>query len=133
MQQFKVKIISKSAKLIEDEFDKVSVPSSTGEIEILADHKPLISEVKTGLIKLLKGNLTSELIVFKGNLIFHDNLLQIALDEAEIPQQLVKDEIEEAIKLAEKRIASKEINSAELIQLEKKLFYERFKLGYINQ
>jgi ATP synthase F1 epsilon subunit len=130
--KFKVKIISKSRQLIDDEFDKVSIPSATGEMEILADHKPLVSEIKTGEIILHNGGESSRVIIYKGHLIFKDNLLQIAADEAEVPETLIRTEIEAAIKLAESRITDPNINPSELVQLEKKLMYERFKLGYIQ-
>jgi F-type H+-transporting ATPase subunit epsilon len=50
----KLKIITPEKVIYEDEVESVSVPTTSGQIGVFADHMPLVSVLKTGEIRLTK-------------------------------------------------------------------------------
>lgn len=53
----KLKIITPEKVIYEDEIESVSVPTTSGQIGVFADHMPLVSVLKTGEIRVMKpGN-----------------------------------------------------------------------------
>ena len=109
------------------------LPSITGEIEILPEHMPLITELDQGEIRLILDNGEKvDLLVSRGYARISNNKVNLLLDEVDLPDELVKEEIEQAISNAEKMIGSTQLPPSELIQLEKRLRYERFKLTRVQ-
>jgi len=76
-------------------------------------------------VKTISG---AQNIIINGGFIqvTHDEIL-ILVDEGSLPQELVVQEIEDAIKRAEKQISTESLPPTELIRLEKELRYHRFR------
>lgn len=124
----KLKVISSSKKVYEsEEIQEINVPTINGRIGILPGHINLIIPLEIGNIKVKKGDTVEKILLNGGMLQIADNEILILADEANLSDKLVKEEIKEAIKNAEENIATSELDPAELIQLEKKLRYEKFK------
>lgn len=127
-------MINSSRKSTEyPEVRSLFLPSVTGEIEILPEHMPLITELDQGEIRLILDNGEKiDLLVSRGYARISNNKVNLLLDEVDLPDELVKEEIEQAISNAEKMIGSTQLPPSELIQLEKRLRYERFKLTRVQ-
>jgi F-type H+-transporting ATPase subunit epsilon len=111
----------------------IVLPSIKGEIEVLPEHMPLITELELGdvIIELSNGQ-KLDFLISRGYARIANNEVTLLLDEVDLSDELVKEEIEQAIANAEKMIGSTELPPSELIQLEKRLRYERFKLNKSN-
>jgi len=133
MNKLYVMINSSSKSTEYPEVQSLFLPSVTGEIEILPEHMPLITELDQGEIRLIldKGERV-DLLVSRGYARISNNKVNLLLDEVDLPDELVKEEIELAISNAEKMIGSTQLPPSELIQLEKRLRYERFKLTRVQ-
>lgn len=123
-----VKVIASSQKLYEaDDIKEVYAPGEDGELGILPGHINLITTLQIGELKLTKTDGEKDLLILNGGLmqVENDHILILA-DEAALESNLVKEEIEAAIARAEQQMSS-DLDPAELIQLEKRLRYEKFK------
>ena len=59
-KQLSVKIVTPERIVLKDTYDEVVIPTTAGEIGVLARHTPLVSGLKPGEIKLKQdGNVTS--------------------------------------------------------------------------
>lgn len=116
-----------------NEVERILLPGLTGEIEVLPDHMPLITELQQGDIRIFfKDGQDVDFLINRGYARITDNHIDLLLDEAELSKELVEEEIRKAIENAEKKMESPDLPPSELIQLEKKLRYERFKLTRVE-
>lgn len=130
MKTLYVKINSARKSSEYPEVMSLKLPSLTGEIEVLPEHMSLITELDQGeiILELANGE-KLDLLVSRGYARVKDDEVSLLLDEVDLADELVAEEIEQAIANAEKMIANSDLPPAELIQLEKRLRYERFKLN----
>jgi F-type H+-transporting ATPase subunit epsilon len=123
-----------SVKKVEKEaFDitEVLLPTSSGIVKILPEHQSLITKLNVGQI-IIRNNEGEESMLLSGGFAKVDNnSILILADEADLPSNLVAEQILQSIKNAEQKLSEKTLPPTELIQLEKQLMYERFKLGFV--
>lgn len=132
MSNLSVKINSarKSSEYLD--VKSITLPSSQGEIEVLPEHMSLITELNQGKVVLeMDHNQNLDLFVSGGYARVRNNEVNLLLDEVDLADELVEEEIKQAITNAEEMIADSDLPPAELIQLEKRLRYERFKLHQV--
>ncbi len=129
----KLAVISSSKQLYEnDAVDALIVPTTDGEIEILPSHINLVSTLDLGKLMVKSGESTTEIILNGGMIRVNNDDILVLADEANLADELVQEEIAAAIAAAEQKIATSELEPSELIQLEKRLRYERFKQNSVN-
>ena len=105
-KQLKLKIITPEKLILEEIVDQVSLPTTKGEITVLADHIPLITDLTSGdIVALVNGEYVPMAVVggfmeVKKN---EENLTEVAVlaDFAEHVGELSEEKIEEAKKKAE--------------------------------
>lgn len=129
-----VQIISQVNKILETEQVKViTVNTLNGKIQILKNHQNLISIIDTGEVILEKQDGTKQtILVSSGFVDVNNNVITILVDQADVPDNLIADEIEKAIKRAEQSLSTSKLEPTELIVLEKMLRYEKFKQRYVG-
>lgn len=133
MKTLKVKISSAKKSSEYPEVVSITVPSTKGEIEILPEHMPLITELEQGTITIeTQGGKKTTMLSSGGYARVQNDEVGLLLDEVDLAEELVEEEIKQAIANAEKMIANPELPPSELIQLEKRLRYERFKLNKLD-
>lgn len=122
-----LKIISQTNKVFEGEVKSVTVPSSTGEIQILPNHTNLISKLDIGVLKADCIDKEEFVVAVNEGLIqVHKDTILVLVNEASIPKDILKENLEEAIAMAEKKMSAK-LSATEMIILEKQIRYQRFK------
>jgi F-type H+-transporting ATPase subunit epsilon len=105
----------------------VSLPTVNGEIQILRDHIALITVLNQGVIFVKQHDNQRKILISSGFAEVKDNKIVILADDADLPENIVKEELDKAIERAEKEIADSHLTPSELIQLEKQLRFQRFK------
>lgn len=123
----KLTVISSEKILFEGEVDTINAPTISGRVGILSNHVNMVSALDIGEMIVEIKNEKKQFILNGGFIEVKDNEVIVLANEAAIPQEIVKKEIEEAIKRAEEQISSG-LPPQELILLEKQLRYERLKL-----
>ncbi len=127
-----VKIVAPNREILTaDNVDEVYVPTSSGIVGILSDYTNYLATLEIGEVKVRIGKEWQTIIINGGFVQVVNNELMILADDATKPEELVKAEIENAIGNAEQKISGK-LEAQELIRLEKRLRYEKFKSKYVG-
>jgi F-type H+-transporting ATPase subunit epsilon len=118
-------IVTPEKKAFSDEIDSVVVPGAEGELGILKSHAPLVTTLRPGELRYMKGGLETSLAIGTGIVeISHDRvsvLTDMALDAADIDV----DAVEKALERAQKAMTEKDIlpedHAAAMIMMQKSL------------
>ena len=113
MAQLHFEITTPERVVYSDEVDGVTLPTSTGEITVLANHVPLVSQLVPGEVIIKKGNETKHLAVSGGFIeVRKGNRVIVLADTAEHAEEIDVAKAEEARERARKLIG-KELKDAE--------------------
>ena len=66
-------LVTPEKQVVNENVDQVNVPGSEGDLGILQDHAPLITNMRPGPLSYQKGDVTTSLIVSGGYLEVTDN------------------------------------------------------------
>ena len=100
----KFEVVTPERVVLKKEITQVTVPTESGEITVLADHIPLVSILKPGVIEIKSAEDEIEIMSVSGGFIqvMRDKVVILA-DTAEKAEELDEQRIEEAKERAEKR------------------------------
>jgi F-type H+-transporting ATPase subunit epsilon len=70
-------IITRDKKVFEGVITSLTIPGSAGSFQILKDHAPIISTLKSGKVVYVQGTQTNELPIQQGVLSAQDNQITI--------------------------------------------------------
>lgn len=129
-----VRVVSQTKKLFSaDDVDYLTVPSVKGSIQIFAGHYNMVSMLDLGVMEIVsKDKEKTNIILSSGFIEVNNDQITVLADSADLSQELIREQIEAAISRAESQISGP-LPATELIQLEKQLRYERFKLEKFEQ
>lgn len=101
--QLSLKVVTPERIVYEDDVDSVSVMTEMGEVTILPNHVPLVSNLRSGEVRLKKNGEESYLVASTGFLeVRPGNQVVILADTAERVEELELEKIEEAKERARK-------------------------------
>lgn len=101
--QLSLKVVTPERIVYEDTVDSVSLMTEMGEITILPNHVPLVSNLRSGEVRLKKNGEESYLVASTGFLeVRPGNQVVILADTAERVEELELEKIEEAKERARK-------------------------------
>ncbi len=118
-----LEIVTPEKKVVDETVDSVRIPTANGEIGILPNHAPLISILKPGILRFLKGTSTMELVISGGFIEVNANKVSILADIAESSDEVDTDQAKSERETVEKLLGdwkgSEEEFEIELERLEK--------------
>lgn len=123
----RLSIYSSSKKVFEGEVNEISVPTPGGQISILPNHENLISLLELGEAKVTINGNVDNFVLNGGFITVGNDSVTILADEAHMSKELVRSEIEEAIRLAEEKRMSTTLPPSDLVRLERQVRYEKLK------
>lgn len=91
----------------EDGVDEVTAPGSEGEFTVLPHHAPLLTMIKPGIMRVVKGNEEIDLAITGGFLEVRDDRVTVLADAAERADEIDAVEAEESRRRAERALAEK--------------------------
>ena len=103
----KLEIVTPAAKTFSEDVDMVTLTGSDGEMGILPQHMPLMTQLVAGEITAIKGNETIFLAVGDGFVQVTGDRVSILTDMAIRAENIDEAVAEEARKRAEARLAEK--------------------------
>src|SRR5580698_81144 len=103
----KLEIVTPEAKTFSDDVDMVTLTGGEGEMGILPQHMPLMTQLVAGEITAIKGNETIFLAVGDGFVQVTGERVSILTDMAIRAENIDEAAAEEARKRAEERLAQK--------------------------
>ncbi|MCI0336231.1 MAG: F0F1 ATP synthase subunit epsilon [Acidobacteria bacterium] len=102
-----LEVITPERLALREVVDEVVVPGLNGELGILPDHTPLISQLKTGILSYRQGTVRKQLHVSGGFVEVLSDRVSVLSDVAEKPEEIDIGRAERARERAEKRLASR--------------------------
>jgi F-type H+-transporting ATPase subunit epsilon len=116
-----LEIVTPTETVYSKEVDHVVVPTSSGKIDVLPNHVPVIDKLIAGDIKVEKDGTTEYLAVGSGFVEVYAEKVSLLTDQAINVKNTEESEIEEAILRAEKALTdakSSNIDQAKIDKLE---------------
>jgi F-type H+-transporting ATPase subunit epsilon len=92
----------------EDGVDEVVAPGIAGEFTVLPSHAPLLTMIKPGIMRLVKGDEETDLAITGGFLEVRDDRVTILADAAERADEIDTVRAEEARRRAERELEERE-------------------------
>ena len=123
--KIQLEIITPEKLVLREEVDEVVLPGLTGELGVLPDHEPLITQLKTGILSYRQGGSQEKLHVSGGFAEVLGDKVSVLADVAEKPQQIDIARAKAALERAEKQLLGSgetlDAERAELKRNERKL------------
>ncbi len=102
-----LEIITPEKLALRESVDEVVVPGLGGELGILPNHTPLISQLQTGVLTYRAGNDKKQVHVSGGFVEVAPDRVSVLSDVAERPEEIDVERAERAKERAERRLASR--------------------------
>jgi len=103
--KIQLEVVTPEKLLLRESVDEVVLPGLGGELGILPDHTPLISQLQTGLLTYRKGTEKKSLHVSGGFVEVLPDRVSVLADVAEMPEEIDYERAQRARERAEKELA----------------------------
>ena len=121
-----IEIVTPEAKVYEDTIDSVVMPTTSGEIDILPGHIPIVTEVMAGELIVSQSGTRQSLAISKGFAQCVGDKISILAEDAIHIDEIDESAVEEAQKRAENALATMEkMSDEEVAMLETQIAYAR--------
>ena len=124
-----LEIVTPDAKVYSEEVDHVVVPTTSGKIDILPNHVPIIGKLIPGDLKVEKNGTLDFLAVSSGFVEVYSNKVSILTDEALIVSETDDTAIEKAVKRAKEALAEGKKSNLDIAAIQKLEAAARFALA----
>jgi len=124
-----LEIVTPDAKVYSEEVDHVVVPTTSGKIDILPNHVPIIGKLIPGDLKVEKNGSLDYLAVSSGFVEVYSNKVSILTDEALIVSETDDATIEKAVKRAQEALAEGKKSNLDIAAIQKLEAAARFALA----
>jgi F-type H+-transporting ATPase subunit epsilon len=124
-----LEIVTPDAKVYSEEVDHVVVPTTSGKIDILPNHVPIIGKLIPGDLKVEKNGSLDYLAVSSGFVEVYSNKVSILTDEALIVSETDDAAIEKAVKRAQEALAEGKKSNLDMAAIQKLEAAARFALA----
>lgn len=112
-QTFKFELVSPERLLVSDDAESVVVPGADGNFQVFADHAPVVSTLRPGLISVtFPGDKSARYFVKAGLAEITGDRCTILAQDAEDVKDLSKEKIAEEISAAQRQLANAEDDHA---------------------
>ena len=119
--KLQLSVVSQEKKLLSQEVDLVTLPTQTGEITILPDHIPLLSQLQTGELRYMADGQEQSIVISQGIVDKGpDNTITVIVDSATHARDISVQKAEQAIKQAHETM-KQTVNQRELLLAEASL------------
>lgn len=105
-EKINLEVITPEKLVLREVVDEVIVPGLEGELGILPNHTPLISQLKTGVLSYKSGNDKVQMHVSGGFVEVLSDRVSVLSDVAERTDEIDLDRAQRARERAEKRLTS---------------------------
>ena len=108
MSPFRLEVVTAERELYSDDVDQLIAPSRQGQVTILPNHAPLLSQLESGLLEYRVGGEDQALAVTGGFMEVMGNRAVILADSAERAEEIDEARAQAAFDKAEERMASRD-------------------------
>ena len=115
-------IVTPEKLLVSEEVVQVNVPGSEGDLGILYDHAPILTNLRSGQLSYEKEGETIALVVCGVYLEVTDNRVTILAETGELLHEIDRERAERAQAQAEELLGKTDLSEEDFIEAQKKLF-----------
>ena len=124
-----IEIVTPEARVHEDTIESVVMPTTSGEIDILPGHIPIVTEVQAGELIVSKSGTRQSLAISKGFAQCVGDKISILAEDAIHIDEIDESAVEEAQKRAEEALTTMEkMSDEEVAMLETQIAYARVQI-----
>ena len=120
-QKLILSIVTPEKQLVAEEVDQVNAPGSEGDLGILYDHAPILTNLRSGQLSYEKDGETIALVVSGGYLEISENRVTVLAETGEFLHEIDRERAERAHAEAEK-VLLPDLSEEEFVEAQKKLF-----------
>ena len=124
-----LRIVTPMPKVYSEEVDHVVVPTTSGKIDILPNHVPIIGKLIAGDLKVEKNGTLDYLAVSSGFVEVYSNKVSILTDEALRVSETDNSAIHEAVKRAQEALSQGKKSNLDMAAIQKLEAAARFALA----
>lgn len=110
----KLEIVTPEKKVLDADVDSVTIPTASGEAGLLANHAPMISALKPGVLSYSIKGASEKMVVTGGFVEISDNNVSVLTDSAETASEIDVDAAKAAREVAEKELVASASSDIEL-------------------
>jgi F-type H+-transporting ATPase subunit epsilon len=99
-----IEIVTPEARVYSDTIDSVVIPTTTGEIDVLPGHIPLLTQMEHGELRVTKNGHTSRLAVGSGFVEIESDRIHVLAEQAITEEKIDPNAVEAAMKRAEQQL-----------------------------
>lgn len=115
-------VVTPEKQLVAEEVDQVNAPGTEGDLGILYDHAPILTNLRSGQLSYEIDGKTIALVVSGGYLEVTDNRVTVLAETGEFLHEIDRERAERAHTNAEKQLSQTDISEEDFIEAQKKLF-----------
>jgi len=130
-QKLILSIVTPEKQLVAEEVDQVNAPGSEGDLGILYDHAPILTNLRSGQLSYEKDGETIALVVSGGYLEISENRVTVLAETGEFLHEIDRERAERAHAGAEKLLLT-DLSEEEFVEAQKKLFRAIARLENLN-
>lgn len=113
MDKLQLEIVTPERRVLSDAVDGVTLPALNGEMEVLPGHKPLISALKSGVLRYTNGGATERLVVSGGFVEVNGERVSVLAEMAEKASEVDAARARQEREQAERKLSAPSDNVAE--------------------
>lgn len=129
-RNFRLRIVTPSRELFNDDVTMVIMRTSTGDIGVLAGHQPLTTTLDYGILRIKQADKELNATMFGGFADVQPECITILTDAAEWPEEIDVERAKQSKQRAEERLKSK---SSDIDMLRAELSLKRSLLRLDNK
>lgn len=134
MSTIQVEVVSSEKQLYSGEAAMVIAPGLSGELGIMPQHAPLLTQIKPGVLKINQSDGTEELLYVAGGVLeVQPHKVTVLADVAERSEDLDEKRAEEARRAAEEKMQGSTAGGMDYAQAQAELARAVAQLQAINQ
>jgi len=118
----KLSLATPEKQVVNEEVEQVNVPGFEGDLGILYNHAPIITNLRPGALSYEKGGVTTELVVSHGYLEVTENRVTVLTETAEFLHEVDRDRAEKAKSKAESILLKNVLSEEEFKEVQDDLF-----------
>lgn len=115
-------VVTPEKQLVAEEVDQVNAPGTEGDLGILYDHAPILTNLRSGQLSYEIDGKTIALVVSGGYLEVTDNRVTVLAETGEFLHEIDRERAERAHTNAENQLSQTDLSEEEFIEAQKKLF-----------
>jgi F-type H+-transporting ATPase subunit epsilon len=113
----KLEIVTPEKRVLDAEVESVTIPTASGEAGLLANHAPIVSAVKPGILSYTLKGAVERMVVAGGFVEMNNNKVSVLTDSAETATEIDIEAARAEREAAERDLAANASSAIELTEV----------------